>query len=292
MKKSSILILGVFVLIAGFFSSCKKDSTTGTGPDISFTNGIDNATVQSGESWTVTGLITSDVGLDQVKYFKTVGGSKTQIDAAITSFTNKNEFNFTVSSGTVTANTTITVEATDKDNVTNSLVFTITVGAAGGQITSYTAKLLGASSNAAGSAFSTTTGLVYSKTDAATNNAKIDFIYFYSTTAGVLSEIISPSYGATNYTDFVTSSWTVKNSTKFYKTTAVSSADFDAMTNDSKITTAITGITWNTDERVVNLAVGDIFAFKTAAGKYGLTKVTALTSGVSGSITISVNVQQ
>lgn len=295
MKKINSLLIGVSILFAGFFTtSCNKD-TTAPSPTVTFINGVTSGTASNG-SYTISGTAKAPGEFEKIQFFTvtTTNGSTIETELTslrITSFTNDTIQNFQVNLSNLTTTTVIKVMVTDKNGSSGSATFTINVSAAAGNITSYTAKLIGAeSNNSVGSAFSTSSGNVYNQSQAISNSTSVDFLYFYSSTVGVNSEIISPLYGSVNWSSYVT--WSNPNSTKFARTTAITSAEFDAMTDDSKITSIVSSITWNTDERVVSLAIGDIFAFKTASGKYGLTKVTGLTAGADGSITISVNVQQ
>jgi hypothetical protein len=295
MKKINVLVLGVLVLFAGFFGGCKKDSTDsatfdfiGSDPYISA-----DKTVTAGSTiqfkWTISSP-TSMASFDISKNDALVSGWGNKVIPSASKSTYTDEASLTADANPGTYVYTFTVYDSEGTEIIHKSI-TITVTASSAAITKYTAKLLGASASATGSSFSTSTGEVFGSAAAATNSAKVDFIYFYSTSASVLAEILSPSYGSVNYSSYVTANWGTKNSTKFAKTTAVTSSEFDAMTTDAKITSTVAGISWNTEERVVTLAVGDIFAFKTAAGKYGLAKVTALTTGEAGSITLSVNVQ-
>jgi len=290
MKKINLFLCSALLLSVSFFSSCTKDTSTDS-PAISFTNGTESTTVTSGNSWTITGNIASVTGLDNVKYFTVVGSSETQLGSAVTSFDDKNNFNFTVTVTNITQSMALKVTATDKNDVTASKTYTITVGAAGAKVAFWTGSLkLGAQSSSFGSSFSTSDGQVYSKTQAKSYSDIVDFIYYYG--GSVNAQIMSPNFaGQTgNYTDYV-SGWNTLNATKFGTSVSViTSAAFDAITttDDSPITTAATGLT---EDRIGNLASGSIFAFKTADGFLGLVKVTDFVTGTSGSITISVKVQ-
>jgi hypothetical protein len=151
--------------------------------------------------------------------------------------------------------------------------------------------MMGAQSNTTyGSAFSASTGLAYLKNDNFTSDM-IDFIYYYkSTDVTVGAEMMSPKYAFDNGPVGGTDLYNTLNETMF-KSVSLSTNDFDAIpkTDDSAITAAATGFV---DQRVTALAVNSVFAFKTAAGKLGLVKVSALTATTSGTITIVVKVQK
>jgi hypothetical protein len=91
--------------------------------------------------------------------------------------------------------------------------------------------------------------------------------------------------------------WATKNETKF-TTTSITANEFDAIVNDATID-AISSIN---ETKVIGLAVGNVFAFKTEAGKKGLVKITNITKGLNtqnqqqdfqfGTIEIVVKVQK
>ena len=116
-------------------------------------------------------------------------------------------------------------------------------------------------------------------------------------------------YGATNYATLAApddgdvssvfasadgpANWTTRNSTRF-ATTSLSSSDFDSMLDDMLIVENATGAA---ETKVNNLAVGNVVAFvtdadKSGGAKMGLIKIVSVDSGASGSVTISVKVQQ
>jgi hypothetical protein len=296
MRKINFLLVSLLVVASGFFASCSKDEDT-DGPVISFSNDLTSATLQSGVTeYEINGNITSIAGLDEVKFFQVTSAGEDQIGSAVTSFTDKNDYDFKFKVTNVVEETVIKISATDKNNVSNSRNFTIKVASTtiptGDKLISYTGTMaaqLGANLSSFGSAYSTSTGAVYLKSAAKANQSKVDFIYFYSTTASVGAEIISPKYAETNYTDYVTG-WTTKNDTKF-KATNVTATEFDNIVNTDE-TLVVSSASSVTDQRIVDLAVGDVFAFVTGAGKKGLAKVKALTATTSGSITIEVKVQK
>ena len=293
MKKINVLMLGVLVLFAGFFASCNKDSSA-PGPSITFDNGATSGTATSG-SYTINGTAKAPGKLDKIQFYTvtTSNGSTTESEisgTAITSFTNDTVQHFSLTVNSITATTTIKVLVTDKNSVTASSTFTINVGDKLNFWTGTLAAQLGASSSSVGSSYATSTNIVYTASNASANCASIDLYYFYSTDASVAAEIMSPYYaGGTGGISSV-AGWTTKNATKF-GTTTLTAANFDAIvsTDDSQVISAATSLT---ADRVVTLAVGNVFAFQTAAGKKGLAKVTALTTGLSGTITIEVKVQK
>jgi hypothetical protein len=79
-----------------------------------------------------------------------------------------------------------------------------------------------------------------------------------------------------------TNDWDPQNATLFGSTTL----DFTSVNyNDLS---AISGLSAS---KINDLAVDDVFAFETVDGKKGLVKVTNLTTGSNGAITINVKIQ-
>jgi hypothetical protein len=159
-------------------------------------------------------------------------------------------------------------EVTDKDGETASVSVTVTVEEAGGAITTYTAKLMGAQNNTTyGSFLDAETGTVYMLADARTHAADVDvFYYFGSSNEAALAALDDTD--ANEFSMISDASWTTRNSTKF-ATTSIAAADFTAMENDADFVDA-------TSSSVTNLSVGDVVAFKTVGGKMGLIHVASI----------------
>lgn len=290
--------MSLSLVVSGFFSSCTKEDDP-DGPQIEFSNSLTETTLAKGVTqWEINATLTSVTGLDEVKVFKVTSSGEDQLGEAITKFDDENSYNLKLTITGVTDQTTIKVTATDKNDVTNSKNFVIKVTAndppaASDKLLFWTetyAAQLGAQSNAAGSSFATSTGKVYTKSEAQKNSSLVDFIYYYDDTN--LAEIMSPSFAGTtgNLSWVASSSFATKNATKF-KTTSVTASEFDAIAKTDESLVVSTGTDLTLD-RVTKLVTGNVFSFKTAAGKLGLAKVKALTSGNSGTITVEVKVQQ
>jgi len=138
-------------------------------------------------------------------------------------------------------------------------------------------------------------GLTYNETTITGNEAKIDLISYYYLSSGTSSPTIScPGYNsaAGYYPEF--SEWTTKNSTQYdYSTTdndLISAAQFDASQNDSLIVTSY--IPNSVSGTCKFCYTGKVIPFKANNGKYGLIKVIRADENESGSIEISVKIQQ
>ena len=92
------------------------------------------------------------------------------------------------------------------------------------------------------------------------------------------------------YSTIRAKNWSVKNSTKLAKITLSTGVTWDGISDDSEIVKQANTVT---TMKASLLAVGDIIAFKTAAGKMGLIKVTAITETTGAdTITYGVKMQQ
>lgn len=284
-NKNLLLVVAFTGMAAVTFTSCSKD-TTGTGPVITFLNNQTEVTLNPGQtSYTVAGTVTSDAGLKEVKFFKVIGDNETQDGQAVTSFSDKNNYPFQHDVTGITQEMKLKVQATDKDDITNSSSFTIKISLPA--IQTWTGKTLGAQSSSTGSFFASVDGTVMTLNQATSNQAKADFAYYYGDVN--LATLAAPddaslNGGTGNFT--WCQSWTTKNQTRFALTT-LTTAEFDAAT-----ATTINALADPAESKVTSLAQNKVIAFKTASGKKGLIKVASITTGASGSITLDVKVQQ
>lgn len=179
----------------------------------------------------------------------------------------------------------------DKDGLTasQSAVITVDPSMAGGPIDTYTAVLMGAQSNLdRGSFLDAETGEVYLIGPATSNQSLIDVVYYYGSQN--LATLTAPDDatvggGAGNLS--LCESWTTKNGTRFGDA-SITAAAFDDISNDIDIV-AETGIS---DSKKTQLTVGNVLSFQTVSGKKGLIKVSAITTGTTGTITIDVKIQE
>jgi len=193
---------------------------------------------------------------------------------------------------------TVTITAIDKNGETDSKKATITVTAGDtySDISSFSARLLYAPlvSGVQACALATATGATYTQAGAKANASAIDILYFYGATANA-------SFGCpadaltTAYPDLPT--WSVRNATQF-ATTSVAFADVTTaaalQTAFDNGTLSTNGTVGNNDGRIYNLSTNQVVAFKTAAGKAGILKVTEINpgSGTGNFIKIDVKVQK
>jgi hypothetical protein len=295
MKKLSLLTVLILIAFAGFFSGC-DNLTQDEAPLLDFFGGayIDaNATVQPGGvlkfSWLATkgssNLVSFTIERDGI----TLAGYP---DETIPNDNYKDSVSLEAPSNEGVYIYEFIV--TDKNDLTASESFTITVEQTGSPIKSWTSTL-GAHQAAAGSSFASITGVVYQMNDAKTNSTLIDFLYYYG--ANNLATLAAPddADAATvfNNVNNGLSTWSTRNSTRF-NITSLTAANFDAITDDLLLISHATGAA-DTDEN--QLAVGNVIAFvtdadKTGGSKMGLIKITSITTGATGSMGISVKVQE
>jgi hypothetical protein len=293
MKKVLLFGLGVIASIS-VLTSCKKDELAA--PTVSFQNAKTTYVAESVNDTVYETTITIDAPakLETIKVFKVTDSGKTT-ERIITDFTSSTQhvFQYKFRAGKYE------IEATDKDNQTSSAYFTFTAYTApAGEIVSYATKIMGAQyNNGVGSFLSTSNGTVYGKADAKTNATLVDFVYSYRG-GNYLAFLAAPSDALLDATlNIKAENWSTYNSTKF-KLSALTTTEFDAITDDSKFS-AVTGLT---ETNVLNLQVGNVVYFKTAAGKLGVFKVKAINEGTNGgdavqkyqdgSIEIDVKVQK
>lgn len=290
MKRMNLFVAAAVVALGSVLTSCS--STENAVPTITFA-------ASAGEMKGDTLILAA--GATEAKFTYTVAAEaevKT-LQAGITgslASISKAEGLTTFSSDVITIPSTSAsykVKVVDKDSneAEKTLYIKVkTVVVAAGAIVKYDVVLLGAQDNTAGSSFASSTGTVYSSADAAKNSAAVDFIFYNEATAK--AQIFAPASAtctAIGTTFFANkSTFVTKNATKIAAVT-MTVAEFDAIADDAVIVTKTKDIATDV---VKGLAKDNVFAFITAAGKKGLAKVSALTAGDKGSITISVKVQK
>jgi len=302
MKKLNYL-LGLLILTGIFFSSCKKDEDPNP-PTINFKGGTHVGTgmdyvdgdITMGKADLFLVGITASSGSDaNLKNYKVIRNYENVI--TVTQFDSTfNESNFSDDrlylAYPAVGTEVWTFTVTDKNDLASSVSFTITTEEATSDIIEYTDKILGSHQSATGSSFASFDGSVYSLADAKANAEKIDFLYFYGNLN--LATIAAPDDGdAANVFFDATNglqTWSVLNDTRF-KDSGLTSGQFDAIATSAEIFIAAAQPAPDVSN-ANHLEVGNVLAFQTAAGKYGLLKVTNIVVGADGNIEISVKVQE
>lgn len=121
------------------------------------------------------------------------------------------------------------------------------------------------------------------------NSGNIDFVYYFGDNDKNAFAAPSNADGAKKIWGLEINTWARQNQTKF-KTTTLTSAEFDNIKNSSKIETDFANIDFatGTTEKVTTLAVGSVIAFKTALGVKGLAKFTAISADATGSTKVVI----
>ena len=286
-KVNYFLSIIAIVAIALNFTSCDPTTTENKAPEITVTPTSVEAVV--GDTVLFTVKISADGELKTLS--AVIDPYATFPDTTFDSGVHTAEIGYYyVVPGSAAAGTShkITWTITDKDDLTSTTTGTIDIISGAGNINTYTAVLLGADQNAdAGSFYATSTNTVYTVAEAYTNQDNVDFIYYYGSTNE--ASIAAPNdVDVAVFNVYGLANWTTKNATTF-KTTSVTTSNFDAMTDDATIVTEADG---SSATAVNQLTQGNVFAFVTEAGKKGLVKVGTITTGRDGNITITVKVQE
>jgi hypothetical protein len=306
MKKLKYLVITALVATSVFVTSCKDEEVVEPNPTATMTSPTGGtADVNTGDTvnFTFTGSANVDLtnfkitvaydGKAAVPYIFTAASTN---DSVLVKGTKSFTYNSIVVAADVAGTEVYNCSVTDENGNVGSAKLTLTVTAAvpvdtiGDPIDTYSTKLMGGQTHSTvGSFFATTTGTVYLYADANSNQALIDFVYFYGTTNEATMAAPNDADANTAHGDKF-DSWTTKNATKF-KTTTVTTAEFDAIAGDQAILAETTGAA---DTKLNMLATGNVGAFVTAGGKHGLFKVVSIagTSGADREITIDVKVQQ
>lgn len=128
----------------------------------------------------------------------------------------------------------------------------------------------------------------YTMSQAADNAATVDLLCFFEAETGNNIALASPGSGIKDiFTgDDMPDNWSVKNTTYFFQTT-LTAVQFDAVQNgDALIETSFDSA--NARKKAKDVQVGQVWAFKTQAGTFGLLKATAVTQGAAGSVTFLI----
>jgi len=298
MRKFKLLVL---LLLAGttvFFSRCKKDETFAD-PTISFQNGttslvfngtnsisvnvtfaaegkIESVTL-SGPSLTGTGTTSSPI----TNKMGTSGTDNVKGETSATYLFNVSAADLLLAKANHTTGFTYTFTIVDQEDKSTTGTFTVTYPATVtyGDIDTWTGKTLGAQNASEGSYLASSTGAVLTQTQATANPSIADISYLVLNTGA--ESFVSPSERATYGYGLTGGTIT------YFDVSSISASTFDLLTNDSLIKDIPT-----LTPLKVSIANGGVYSFINAAGKKGLIKVTALQTGQSGKVTISVKVQK
>ncbi|MDP4266396.1 MAG: hypothetical protein Q8880_03055 [Bacteroidota bacterium] len=300
----SVLLVSISTLL---FTSCKKDdnsTTTPVAPSITISGVSDPVTVDITNANDVVFNIeiTADAGVKTFEAKKTVGSQSNTFNPTKISDV---KYNYTYTKADqiadLTSNTQVvfTFTVTDKNGLTGTKTLTINKKAVTVDYNTYTAVLLYGpnDNNSSKTFFASTTGLSYTFTEASGNSGIIDFGFQYDvdgqTYTGLKACLISADKYSLNG-HYTTTGW----NTTVFKT---STDNFDNINSASGLKTSydngslVPSIgSYPQGSIAKGLTTASVVSFKTAAGKYGLIKVTNVYAGAldAGTITITVKVQK
>jgi hypothetical protein len=303
LKKLSFYLLAIVSLSAFLFTSCGGDEET-TPPTIALVN-PPSTSASLGASVSFVIQVDAPEKIESVTITEKIGANTTTLPNCpkTTGFNSATSdlINLTYTAPSVASSVELTFKVVDKAGKEAATTFSLSVAASAGSINTYTAVLMGNQNSTSGSFYATSTNTVYSQADAKTNYTKVDFAYANGSAAGNEFFVGAPAdesvMAVYNNSTTGVQTWTARNQTTF-KATTVTTAQFDAMTNDALITSNDPGTTFTQGTtsriRAADTEVGDVFAFRTAAGKLGLAKVTQRSGSTAnaGTITLTVKVQQ
>ncbi|MBN1463763.1 MAG: hypothetical protein JXQ69_01060 [Paludibacteraceae bacterium] len=284
MKKMNVFFMAAILLVGLMFVSCSDDKDAL--PELHLTS----STVAFGES--LTGTIISANGLQTVKIVRVVGDTE-QAVADISSFTDfpikkTSDDTYTIDYPGLSEGT-YKITVIDMEGNEDAINFQV---GSGGNLTLVKSGVVISSVQAepssATSCCASATGLVFSPS--AATQGDIDFVYFNGnpsnlTTPNPNNGLYSPWSAAQLSVTTVASifqNWTVRNATRFKKVADKTSASVWA------------GVYGDAgDNFVSDLAVGDLIAFKTEYGTFGVLTVTALgaAEGWGGNASVTVTIE-
>lgn len=298
MKKINVLFIAVGIAVAGFMSSCTKDSTDTSFSDPTITINLTGGTLVGNTVTELPGTaLTFDIKFgmgDQsdklvaVKISSLIDNKTfTIIDSTLNSgFLNgaDEEFTYTYNTNVGKNPEQLVISVTDKKNRTKTETITINPKAVVGDFIVTEAVLLGAQSNVTGSFYSVDLGRVINLSDANKTPTNIDFVYYYgSNNLATLSSPINPD-AAKVFSSI--SSWSTKNTTLYKQ---VTSDDYETTTT-SVFDAAIASI--GTDTQETQLTTSMYIAFKTTSGKSGIIKIKDIVTSATGKMTISIKMKK
>ena len=293
MKKTRFLFGILAIAFIAFFTACEDEDPVGPYIDLSGGDFISsNTTVETGDDlpfkWNATKgdakltTFTIEMNGNIIPAWNNVEISNDESD----SYSDSDTLQASTTPGTYKY--AFIVE--DKDGMTDTASVTITVeeaapeGALKAEITNVKiwctlgdGSVKSTCASADGSTYSPKTATVSEQSD-------IDFVYFYTSSAGIYSPSSVPT--AINTTGTGIADWTTTNTTYLAKvTTDYSSVTFDDVVSltESITTTSVTG-----------LAENDVVAFITQEGQRGVFKVNEIEPGYNSTdyIIISIKVEE
>jgi hypothetical protein len=296
MKKIFLFLGAILISSATLLTSCTTDNSNpgALPPTIGFVAGpnfiSNDATIITGTQFTIKVLaeanVTSATKLQSLKITRVFNLNSWDTTLTFNESTYTLEANFVAQ--TQAGVEKIEFKVTDKDGESATISLQITTEPETTPINTFAMKILGSYQSATGSSFGSADGNVYTLSQAFANQAAIDFLYWWGASTSATIGAPDDANAALVYTGVNgLPNWTTKNATRF-KTSAITPAEFDAITDGKVLATNATGAD---QTHLGNLAVENVFSFVTVTGKHGMIKVTDINTGAAGDITIDVKIE-
>ncbi len=280
----------VFAGLIGLSSCSSDEETPAPTITINFTS-LGNQTTGSantGDTINVNLTAKASEGIEELNATSTYNGSETNFPGypKKSNFTSSTEHTWTASYVVAQNSGTVTLKYIVKDKKGKIASKTVTVNIA--DLSSWSAKLLGAQSAAAGSYFASSTGTVYTSSEALQNVASVDISYAFLTAGPTL---LSWAFRADPSTGLTATVPAGALETKF-AATSLSAADFISISSssDNKFSQAVASVTSSSAQKVVVEAT-KVYAFMSGSKK-GLVHIDQINTGLNGSVNINVKVQK
>lgn len=286
-KLLSILLISIILNI-----SCEDDKDYGN-PTIEFKTGAgylqNGESLEAGESGVIgiKAFFNSNDNITNLKItLETADGTSVVHDEGIN--VSELDFDYNFTRGLETEETYI-CKVTDIEGHSAEISMTLGLEVSPfGEINSYSGINLGAQNSTVGHFYSLADNSVYTDANIAGNESSVDMVYY----VGKNNETISSPAMSSEGNILGVDTWTTKNETLYAKTTDVTDTQFDEMQNDELLLVAASIAAENWKAKAKDVSVGDYYYFKTQNNKYGLLRVTAVTTGNDGTVTFDVKVQK
>lgn len=186
----------------------------------------------------------------------------------------------------------ITVMNKDRQSATVTF-FTRDTTLSYGEIWSFSGIRMGMQNSSLGTFFDPFTGTLYTASAIAGNESSVHILGYYYITSGLPSFTFSSAGDSDAPTYYTTvASWGTKNYTDWDYVTSVTTASFDAATNDSLLVASFHSGAGFSSRKYKFADAGKVVPFKTANNKAGLIKVNAINGAESGYIDFDIKIQK
>jgi hypothetical protein len=281
------------VIIVSLFYSCKEEELSDIKPVITIEAGTnlvsESTTLPAGQQYQVHIVASAENGENLTNLIIKSNGARVF----------DNGYNAPTLSETITLTKTteetevLTFIIRNKARLADSVSITLTKEIKEpGEIIRYNTITIGCHQNTSiGNYYSLSSNLIYTQTEAYTNQNLIDIIYFFDAAedqnalgspAANLSSIITGSEAPEN--------WTIKRTTRYTRSAIdISDADFNNSTDDSLI---LANLFTDGGRKAKQLQAGQYFGFVNEEGKYGILKIENVTGQVEGTLQFSLIIQK